>query len=130
MKAKILVPVIAFVVACAALLFSIVTFIRTIIRGELVWIGALQVTGTALIVGVCAITIYLAKSSDYDEDEEEDIEDNEYESHEVSENNEENSEEIIEESTENNEENPVESAEQEEPSSDENLLSDLPKVEE
>lgn len=121
MKAKILVPVIAFVVACAALLFSIVTFIRTIIRGELVWIGALQVTGTALIVGVCAITIYLAKSSDYEE-EEEDLEDNEYEFHEVVSNIEENTDE-------NTDETPEETSETEQPS-DDTLLSDLPKVEE
>ncbi len=130
MKAKILVPVIAFVVACAALLFSIVTFIRTIIRGELVWIGALQVTGTALIVGVCAITIYLAKSSNYDEEEEEDLEDNEYDSHEVSTEIEETVEENSEEKSEDEENISIELPKQEVPVSDENLLSDLPKVEE
>lgn len=129
MKAKILVPIIAFIVACAALIFSIVTFIRTLIRGELVWIGALQVTGTALIVGVCAITIYLAKSSDYEE-EDESLEDNEYDSHEITDKIEENTDENIEESNENTEDSPAENAEQEEPPSDENLLSDLPKVDE
>lgn len=71
MKSKTLIPKIAFGVAAAALIFSLVTFIKTIVQGQpqYIWIAALQVVGTALIVGVCAIVIYLSKNSILEEEE-------------------------------------------------------------
>ena len=73
MKKKINIPLIAFIIAIAALIFSVATLIKCIIQNQNIFIAILGVVGTALILGVCAITLYLNKAySEENEDEEND----------------------------------------------------------
>ena len=69
------IPKIAFFVSAAALIFSIATLIRTIVmhQANFIWLSILQVVGTTLIMGICAIIIVISKNrsyEDFDEDEE------------------------------------------------------------
>lgn len=61
------IPKIAFFISAAALLFSIATLIRTIVihQTQFIWLSILQVVGTALIMGICAIVIFISKNNNY-----------------------------------------------------------------
>lgn len=72
MNNKNLITKIALGVAIAALVFSIVTLVRAIILNAGVFIAAIQVIGTAVIVAICAIMLYVL--SNYEDDEETDAE--------------------------------------------------------
>ena len=73
------IPKIAFFVSAAALIFSIATLIRTIVMHQtnFIWLSILQVVGTTLIMGICAIVIVISKNRNYDDYDED--EDGEYE---------------------------------------------------
>jgi hypothetical protein len=71
MKTK-LITKIALGVAIAALLFSIVTFIRSLIIGANIFLGAILVVGTAIIVVICAVMLYYLNNYDAAEEDEAD----------------------------------------------------------
>lgn len=122
MKKKINIPLIALIVSIVAVLFSIATLIKCIIQGQNIFIAVLGVIGTALIMGVCLLIIYLNKAEGSEEDVEEDSEEKE----EVKDEEESNDEEVKEEKEEEPE---VVEEEKDEEEIDEDL-SDIPKAEE
>lgn len=73
MQGRNLITKIALGVAIAALLFSIVTLIRAIVLGAGVLIAAVQVIGTAIIVAICAIMLYVIGAYEEDEEEPQDL---------------------------------------------------------
>ncbi len=73
-----LVTKIALIVAIIALLFSIVTLVRSIIIHAGIVLAIVQVIGTAIIVAVCSIMLYVLNTTeDDDEDDEEEEQDEE-----------------------------------------------------
>lgn len=76
MKSKNLITKLALIVAVAALLFSIITLIRSIVIGSNVFLSCILVVGTVIITTVCAIMLYVLSRYE-DDDELEDGEDSE-----------------------------------------------------
>lgn len=78
MKRNIIIKI-ALGIAIAALVFSVVTLIRTIIIRGSILIGIVQVIGTAIVVVICGIMLYVmsqyddSEFEDEDEDEEEEV---------------------------------------------------------
>ena len=66
---KNLITKIALGVAIAALLFSIVTMVRSFIIGAGVLMSCILVVGTSIIVAICAIMLYVLRNYDYGDDE-------------------------------------------------------------
>lgn len=66
------IPKIAFFISGAALIFSIATLIRTIVihQTQFIWLSILQVVGTALIMGICGVVVFLSRNSNEFEDSE------------------------------------------------------------
>jgi flagellar biosynthesis/type III secretory pathway M-ring protein FliF/YscJ len=63
---------IALIVAIVALIFSIITLVRAIIINAGIPLAVVQVIGTAIIVAICSIMLYvLSNNPEDDEDEEE-----------------------------------------------------------
>ena len=82
---KNLITKIALGVAIAALLFSIVTMVRSFIIGAGVLMSCILVVGTSIIVAICAIMLYVLRNYDYGDDESGEDEDGEDEDEEESE---------------------------------------------
>lgn len=74
MKSRNLITKIALITAIAALLFSIVTLVRTIIVGGSVFLSSILVVGTAVVVAICAAMLYILRKYDPDEIEDEPVE--------------------------------------------------------
>lgn len=76
MKTRDTITKIALGVGIAALLFSIVTVVRSIINGSGVLMASIVLIGTAIVVVICAVMLYVQKKYDaydaYDDEEEED----------------------------------------------------------
>ena len=72
---KNLVTKIALIVAIVALLFSIVTLVRAFIIHKGILIAVIEVIGTAVIVTICSIMLYVLNTTDDEEDEEDEAED-------------------------------------------------------
>ena len=70
---KTLIIKIALGVSVAAFIFSVVTLIRNIVIGNLVFISVMQVIGAGLIVGICFAMLRIFSGME-EEDEEEDEE--------------------------------------------------------
>ena len=66
-----LITKIALGVAVAALLFSIVTLIRALILNNGIFMACILVVGTAIVVAICAIMLYVLSSYEPADDEEE-----------------------------------------------------------
>lgn len=79
MKIYRILPKIAFFVAASALLFSIATFIKTLIQKQtqFIWLSILQIAGSALILGICAVMIHLIKTNQ-DSQENNSLKENQY----------------------------------------------------
>jgi hypothetical protein len=75
MKNNNLITKIALGVAVAALIFSIVTFIRSLVIGANVLLGAILVIGTTIIVIICAVMLYYLRAYDDAEDDTSDTDD-------------------------------------------------------
>lgn len=67
MKSKNLISKIAFGIAAAALVFAIVTLIRSIVTGTGILLASIIVIGTAIVVAICAIMLYVLRN--YEDDE-------------------------------------------------------------
>lgn len=65
---------IALIVAIIALIFSIVTLVRAIIINAGIVLAIVQVVGTAIIVVICSIMLYVLSNSEEEEDDEEEEE--------------------------------------------------------
>lgn len=73
MKARNLITKIALGVGIAALLFSIVTLVRSIVNASGVLMAVIVLIGTATVVAICAIMLYVQKKYDaYDDEDGED----------------------------------------------------------
>lgn len=76
MKSKNLITKIALAVALAALVFAVLTLIRSIKYDSNVMMACILVVGTSIIVAICAIMLYvLSHYEDDDEDGDESAED-------------------------------------------------------
>lgn len=71
MKYRKIITRIALGVAAAALVFSVITLIRAIAVGADVLFAAIQVTGTLIIVAICAVMLYIFRGEDELEEEDE-----------------------------------------------------------
>lgn len=69
---KNLITKLALGVAIAAMLFSIVTLIRSLIIGSGVLMSSILVVGTTIIVAICAIMLYVLSNYEAAEDEDDD----------------------------------------------------------
>lgn len=67
-----LITKIALGIAVAALVFSIVTLIRSITIGSGVLLSAILVVGTTVIVAICAVMLYVFNNYTFDEEDGED----------------------------------------------------------
>ena len=77
MNTKNLVTKIALGVAAASLIFSVVTLIRAITLNTGVFMACILVVGTAIIVAICAIMLYVLSNYEAVEDDEEDTDEGE-----------------------------------------------------
>ena len=69
MKSRNMITKIALGIAVAALAFSIVTLVRTIVNGSGVFMSCILVVGTAIVVTICAIMLSLTnRYDDYEDD--------------------------------------------------------------
>lgn len=66
---KNLITKIALIVAIIAFVFSVVTMIRAIILNVGIVLAIVQVVGTAIIVAICAIMLYVLSNTDDEEDD-------------------------------------------------------------
>ena len=75
MNIRDLITKIALGVSIAALIFSVVTLIRSIVMGSGVVMACILVVGTGIVVAICAIMMYVLKNyGGTDDEDEEDVE--------------------------------------------------------
>ena len=72
MKSKNLITKVALGIAIAALIFSIVTLVRSIVTGKNILMSCIIVVGTMIVVAICAIMLYILNKYEPDEDAEDD----------------------------------------------------------
>lgn len=72
---KNLVTKIALITAIVALLFSIVTMVRAIIIKTGIVLAVIEVIGTAVIVAICSIMLYVLSTTEDDDDDGDEDED-------------------------------------------------------